>query len=110
MKEFIVFVLVLIVATAGRADEVLADQGKTQWLILIDAGATASERTAAGELASTLYQITGAEFLIRTNSTIPARAIFVGAGEAARKAFADVPFDTLGTEELVIRMKGSRLL
>ena len=104
--------LSLLVATAlpGRADLLLANKGAARHVIIVDPAASAPEFTAAKELAATLRQITGAEFVVQTNAKAPTRAILVGPGEAARKAFVDVPFDGLGEEELVIKTRGNRLL
>jgi hypothetical protein len=109
MKPFLLLALLLI-PPFSRAELQLAGKEKTKYVIVVDPTATAPERNAANELAATLQQITGANFPVRTNTRAPARAILVGLGAAARRAFADVPFDTLGAEELVIKTKGSRLL
>jgi hypothetical protein len=95
---------------AGRAELTLASKGATRHVIVVDPAATAPELTAAKELATTLRQITGAEFAIQTNTKAPTRAILVGGGAAASEAFLDVPFDGLGAEELVMRTRGNRLL
>jgi hypothetical protein len=109
MKPILLLMLFATI-TSGHAEMLLAEKGKAKCIILVDPAATAPERQAAQELASTLQQITSAIFLVRTNTRAPARAILVGPGEAARRAFADVPFDALGAEELVIKTKGHRLL
>ncbi|MGI8604441.1 MAG: DUF4838 domain-containing protein [Verrucomicrobiales bacterium] len=96
-------------ATWG-AELLLADAGRTEFVIVIDPAATAPELTAAAQLASTFKQITGAEFPVQTNTTAPARAILVGQGEAARRVFDGVPFDSFATEEVIIRTKGDHLL
>jgi hypothetical protein len=109
MKSILVLLL-CGAAAAGRAELRLADGGRTEFAIVLDSAATAAERTATTELASTLQQISGAQFSVQTNSNAPERAILVGAGAAARRIFNDVPFDSLGAEEFVIRTKGNRLL
>lgn len=109
MKSILLLALLVSTGTV-RADLLLARNSKATCVIVIDPAATAPEQTAAGELAATLRQITGAEFVIQTNTKAPTRAILVGAGEAARKAFVEVPFDGLGDEELVIQTRGNRLL
>ena len=109
MKSILLLALLVSTGTV-RADLLLARNSKANYVIVIDPAATAPEQTAARELAATLRQITGAEFVIQTNTKAPTRAILVGAGEAARKAFVEVPFDGLGDEELVIETKGNRLL
>ena len=109
MKTFLLLSL-FIFTTASQAAVRLAEGGKTRHVIVVDPTATPPEHTAAKELAATLRQITGAEFLLQTNTKAPRRVILVGAGEAARHAFIDVPFDALGDEELVIKTQGDRLL
>ena len=109
-RPIILLLVLLATITAGRAEMLLAEKGKAKCVILIDPAATAPERQAAQELAATLQKITSATFLVRTNTRAPARAILVGPGAAARRVFADVPFDTLGAEELIIKTKGRRLL
>src|SRR6187200_218588 len=102
MKPFLLLALLLI-PPFSRAELQFAGKEKTKYVIVVDPAATAPERNAANELAATLQQITGANFPIRTNTRAPARAILVGLGTAARRVLADVPFDTLGAEELVIK-------
>lgn len=109
MKTFILLALLLTTETI-RADLLLAEKAKTTCVIVVDPAATAPERNAVNELATTLQQITGAGFAVQTNGGAPLHAIFVGAGAEARRVFADVPFDALGAEELVIQTKGNRLL
>jgi hypothetical protein len=109
MKPFILLVL-LLTSVIARAGLLLAEREEAKCVVLVDPAATAPERNAANELAVTLRQITGADFLVRTNTQAPDHAILIGSGEAARREFAEVPFDALGAEELVIKTKGSRLL
>ena len=110
MKIGLALALLIAATISARADLLLAGNGRAQAVIVVDPAASSPERLAANELAATLQQITGAEFLIRTNSQAPRRAILVGAGAAARRAFSDVPFDTFGAEELIIRTSGNKLL
>ena len=110
MKTVLVLSLLIATVLPGRGDLLLANNGVARHVIVVDPAAAPPELTAARELAATLRQITGAEFLVQTNSKAPTRAILVGAGEAARKAFVEVAFDGLGDEELVIQTRGNRLL
>jgi hypothetical protein len=89
---------------------VLARDGAARMVIVVDPSATGPEALAARELATTLQQITGAAFEIRTNGKAPSHAIIVGQGQAAEAVFHDVRFAELGAEEWVIRTKGQRLL
>ena len=106
-----ILLLVLFVTTLNcRAVLLLAERNKAKCIIVVDPAATAPEQRAANELASTLQQITGANFLVRTNTKTLDHVVFVGSGEAARRVFVDVPFDSLRSEELVIKTKGPHLL
>ncbi len=100
----------LVFSTLPTFSATISRDGKTRMVIVTDPSATATELFAARELATNLQQITGATFEIQTNTKAPKRAIFVGAGTAARSVFKDVPFDQLGDEELVICSQGERLL
>jgi hypothetical protein len=107
----IVIVILLIAVTASSAELVLADDGKARAVIVIDPAAAAPERNAANELAQTLKEITGAAFAIQyAGANLPDIVIFVGPSDAARRIFANVPFDSLGPEELVMKNEGARLL
>ena len=89
---------------------IIAENGTARTAIVVDPAATATEKYAARQLASTLHQITGADFEIRTNTESPARAIIVGPGAAAAAAFPQTPFAQLGEEELIIHAEGDRIL
>lgn len=105
----IIFALTLLTSGTVFA-AVLAENGAAQMPIVIDPQATATEIYAAHQLADALQQITGAAFMIQTNTHAPARAILVGPGAASHALFPDVPFDQLGGEELVMRTRDGRLL
>lgn len=79
--------------------------------IYVASGATAAERNAAQELADTLREISGMEFPVEPrNEDIPVRAILVGPGPAATRLFPEVSWDRLGSEELILKTRGERLL
>jgi hypothetical protein len=61
--------LLVGIVASSRAELQLAEKQRTPFVIIVDSAATAPELHAARELASTLKQITGAEFPIQTNST-----------------------------------------
>jgi len=89
----------------------IAEQGKAGCGVLIDREATAPEKNAAKELAQTLQQITGAAFAVKEiDSAAPARSIVVGLGRAAKTLFPEIPFEQLGSEELIMKLKGDHLL
>lgn len=79
--------------------------------IWVQPDATAAERNAAQELAETLREISGVEFKVEpAGEHPPARAILVGPGPVAAKLFAEVPWDQLGPEEVILRTRGECLL
>ena len=111
MNRSVIVSLLLILSLAHAGTSLtLSDERGARVVIVIDPAAAATESFAARELASHLQQITGAHFSIRTNTEAPARAILVGPGTAARTVFADVSFDQLGAEDVVVRTRGERLL
>lgn len=93
-----------------QADVSLIKHGKPNTVIVLDPNSSRSEQLAATELAETLRRITGTSFPIQTNATAPSKAILVGGGTAAKRAFREVPWETLGEEELVIKTAGNRIL
>ncbi len=89
----------------------IAQDGKAFCVIVEQAGATEPERHAARELATTLSQVTGAEFTVEVSpTTTPSNAIIVGPGPIAARLFPEAKLEQLGQEEIVIRTKGGRLL
>ena len=104
-------VLALLPGPAQAAGLTLARDGRAHAVILRQAGATPAELNAVQELADTLREVTGATFEIsEATGAVPARAILVGPGAAAKALFPEVPFDQLGLEEIVIKTRGDRLL
>ena len=109
-------ILSLLLLLAGwpfsvRAQLHLAEHGKTKFVIISQPGATAAETNALGELARTLREMTGVEFPVReAGAEVPEHAIIVGPGPAATKLFAEIPFDQLAEEEIILKTKGHRLL
>jgi hypothetical protein len=103
--------LIVLLLSIGQLHGLeLSRNGQARAEIILDPSATMSEALAAHELATTLHQITGGNFEVRTNTKAPSHAIIVGQGKAALALFHDVPFARLDAEEWVIRTKGNRLL
>jgi Domain of unknown function (DUF4838) len=102
---------VLAQSGAARGSVPIAEHGSARTVIVIQAGALPGEVRAAEDLASTLKQITGAEFnILRAPSSLPKACIVVGQGNLASDAFPNVPFASLEPEQLVMETSGSRLL
>ncbi|KAB2654539.1 MAG: DUF4838 domain-containing protein [Verrucomicrobia bacterium] len=111
MKTLLLLLLLLcLVAGTGRGEFAIAENGRARCVVVVDPAASPPEQTAARELVAALRQITGVGFLVSTNTVAPEHAIVVGRGEAASGAFAGVSFDTLGSEEFVVKTRGTRLL
>ena len=105
------FLLILSLASAARADFVIAKSGKPACVIIRQADATAPERKAADELAQTLEKITGTKFQIEdATEKISGNAILIGPGAVAEKLFPEIPFADLKADEIVVRTKGNIML
>ncbi|UCH34205.1 MAG: hypothetical protein JSV65_16955, partial [Armatimonadota bacterium] len=96
-------------APSGRL--VLAQDGETKYQIVTHDRASAPQRHAAGELASFLKQISGAEFAVVPEAEWSrGPAIFVGPSRAARRAFPGLYMRPLGHDGFVIRTSPPHLL
>lgn len=99
-------------AVSVQAQLTVATGGKARLPIILQHGATQTERYAAEELASHLEQITGARFEIREvpMGEVPRSGIIVGKGHVAEAVFPEVKLSEFGAEQLTIRTKGNYLL
>jgi hypothetical protein len=111
MKATVLVLAALFTTVVARATLILTERHEGGTVIVVDSAATEAEKHAAQELVATLYEMTRANFTFQTGAEkVPSHAILVGAGEAARRFFPEVPFDRLEPEEIVIKTKGNRLL
>lgn len=112
MKVFFSTLVALVVlSVSASAAFKIAQGGMPACVIVQESGATATESNAAKDLANTLHELTGAAFEITTGSEIGEKAaIIVGPGPMAAKYFPDVSVDQFGAEELVMKVKGNKLL
>jgi hypothetical protein len=108
----LVCMLLLALNLPARADFTIAKGGKARCIIVQQPGATLVESNVVHELAETLGKITGATFQIQEaeGAKVPDHAIIIGPGMVAGKLFPEVALDKLSSEELVMRVKGGRLL
>ena len=99
----------LTLAVPARA-LTLVRGGKAAATIVVAAGATASERMAANEIADYLRRISGADFHVLPEDQAPAKGsrVFVGPTAFARRK--GLAADKLGPEEWVVRTVGSDLV
>jgi len=104
--------LLLWLSPSARADFSIAKGGKAKCVIVQQPKATLAESNAVRELAETLQKITGATFAIQgaEGDEAPKGASIVGVGSAARALFPEMALDKLGSEEIVMKVKGGRLL
>jgi hypothetical protein len=108
----LLWIFLLAVRLPVQADFTIAQGGKARCVIVEQAGATLAESNAVRELAGTLCKITGATFEVREagDAQVPKGVILVGPGAAATALFPELALDKLGSEELVMKVKGGRLL
>ena len=88
----------------------LARGGKAAAVIVFAAGATASERLAANEVAEYLRQISGAELPVRPEDQAPADGVRVFVGPTVFARSKGLTPDKFGPEEWVIRTVGNDLV
>jgi len=102
----------LSVATlaAQQSLTVVAD-GKSQYVILLSAEASPSEKWAAEDLASHFRRMSGATLNVETEGeSLPGKAILIGDGPAVRSLGVDIESAALGSDGFVIRTVGDRLV
>jgi hypothetical protein len=104
------FCLACFAGFRSSAQFVLSDHGKPGCAIVQQAGASEAEKTAARQLSDALARMTGAEFGIVSTQTESLPGIVIGPGPLAAKFFPDVNLASLGSEDLVMRLEGGKLL
>ncbi len=121
MKKLTSVVVALLLAvgffhagsTPGFADVMLAQSGKTEFVIALAADAIPAEKNAATQLQKYLQQVTNVEFPIKSETEVAANApqILVGAGTRAAK-LAPHTGSTPGTggDGIVIKTVGDNIL
>jgi len=99
-------------AQSGRAGQiVLAENGKSDYRIVLAEDASPSTRHGAEELQMFLKEIAGATLpIVSDNEPAAEREIVLGSGARLRSLSVDIDFDALGPEGYVIRTLGSRLI
>ncbi len=85
--------------------------GGSDYRIVLSKDAGPSEQWAAKELAAHIEEMTGAQLpVIVEGANLPAKAILIGDGEAARKLGVKIDHKKLGTDGFVIKSVGQRLV
>ena len=99
----------LLPGCMAHADRIVADGGSTDYKIVIDPKASASEQHAAAELQTFLEKICGARLSI-TQEAGAGPKIFVGPGLALERLSGGIELAGLGDEGFVIRTVGPHLV
>lgn len=95
----------------SQADVTLADQGQSQYRIVVSASAIPSERYAAEELQRHLEKMSGAKLAIVTDAEKPgSREILLGDNAHLAKLRPKIDFAKLGPDGFVLRVDGNRLI
>lgn len=98
-------------ADAKQAFLELADNGGTEYVILLSADASPSERWAAEELASHLRRMSGVRLAIEPEADrTPAKAILIGDGRAVRSLGVKIDSKALGADGFLFKTVGDRLV
>ncbi len=98
--------------TSGSGQgHLLAENGKTTYVIVVADGASASTKYATEELKRFLGEMSGVEFPV-TNDAKPVgpAEIVIGDNAHSKTLMPKLSFDKLGKEEFVIRSVGKHLL
>ncbi len=101
-----------VTGAAKPVDLVLADQGKTTYVIALAGDAAPAEQTAARELSDYLQKMSGAQFAIKNETAVkPGDAqILVGVGRRVKHLLPQQKWDSLGRDGIVIRTIGQQLI
>ncbi len=116
MARRIVFVLLVAAAFAHGREAIaieLSREGKSAYTIVVADDATAPERSAAFELKDYCQRITGAALPIVRESDLAGGdtpRILIGQTKATRSLAADVKWETLGSDGIVMRSSGDTLI
>jgi len=98
-------------APAGAAPLVLADRGRSDFVIVRSAAASPSEVHAADELQSFLEQISGAKLPIRADAgPVGAHEIMLGNNAHLQTLQHGINLDVLGDEGFTMRIVGPHLV
>ncbi|MCS6922990.1 MAG: DUF4838 domain-containing protein [Fimbriimonadales bacterium] len=88
----------------------LTRKGRALTPIVVQHGATETERHAAEELRAHLERITSTPFALIVADSLPPRAVVVGQGALAERLRPDIRWDALGEEEMIVSCRDGYLL
>ncbi len=99
----------MFVAAQVPGEAVLAQDGTTDWAIVVAEDATAPEQTAATELKEHLESVTGAAFSIQNSVADGAKAIVVGPSLLFTSQFPEIDLAALGHDGIVLKSAENRI-
>ena len=102
-----------VACLAGSAVAItLAQDGKTECLIVLASDAIPPEKAAAGELKEYLGKVTGTEFEIVSETDAPdgSARIFIGQSDTAKALLAGLDWEALGHDGIVMKTVGGDLV
>lgn len=100
-----------LAAPRGERPVILAENGQTEYFIVVAENASPSTRHGAAELQHYLREITGAVFPVQTDAVaMGAHEIILGDSQHLRQLDTQVDFEALGDEGYVLRSVGPHLV
>lgn len=115
--SFLLLPILLLAALAFApnrvsAATVLAQNGRTAYVIAVASDAIPAEKTAAAQLQKYLQQVTGATFELKDEAGVPAEApqILVGAGARVKQLLPNQNWAALKADGIVIKTVGKNLV
>ena len=110
----ILFTVVPVRSHAAQPGErVIAQGGRSEYIIRLCKNPTLTEEYAARELQRYLAEMTGANLFMREGAylaNMPDKTICVGVDDQVKALVPDLDWEKLGREEMVIRTVGNRLI
>jgi hypothetical protein len=101
-------ILSIAALTSALPAITIVRDGRSDYTIVLDSGASLSEQSAAKELQRFLKEISGCDLPISSSPT--SRMILVGGGEALKKVEPGLDISSFGDDGFVIRTKGPHLI
>jgi len=100
----IIFSGLILTTTAGGAGLQLMENGRSNYVIVVDKTASDAEKTAADELQSYLEKIGGVKLPLQNQAPDAGKpAIYVGRGNAVAAQLPDIDWNKLRPDEIIIR-------
>lgn len=89
MKKLLALLAAAIAVSAAAAEYRLAEEGRSDYLIVLPERPTATERTAAAELQAYLEKISGVKLPVADRPAAGKKALYVGWSDGAKQLLGD---------------------